>query len=93
MTFREAFFIACEQNPKACKGKTAMLAKARNADPRRPLVRSLWKRAEKKSVRQYERETGNKVGEFGDGAFLDWLVNNLPKILEIIMSILAAFGA
>ncbi len=92
MTFREAFFVACEQNPAACKGKTALIAKARLADPRRAGVRLLWRRAEKKSVRQYERETGKKVASFGDGQFLDWLVNNLPKILQIITAILAMFG-
>jgi len=92
MTFREAFLVACEQNPKALRGNTAMLKRVRNADPRRPIVRALWRRAEKKSVAKYERETGQKVTAF-DGSFLTWLMENLPAILQAIMSILALFGA
>jgi len=90
MTFREAFLLACELNPKATKGQKRLLAKARAADPRRPVVRRLWVRMEKAVERRYRKDTGH-VAAIDWQAIIDWLVANLPAILQIIMAILMLF--
>jgi hypothetical protein len=43
-------------------------------------------------LHKYQHDTGN-VGTVDWGAFLTWLTTNMPAILQMIMSILAMFGA
>jgi len=92
MTFREAFLIACDQNPKATVGHKRRIARARKADPRNKRVARRWARMEERAVKRYKAETGQTVTDFGDGQFLQWLIDNLPSILKLMMSILAVFG-
>lgn len=91
MTFRDAFLQAASNH----KGVSAYYAKrvkqAQDADPRSH--RLLWKAMENIVVHRYERATGQKITTFGDGKFLQWLVDNLPTILTLVMKILAMFGA
>jgi hypothetical protein len=89
MTFREAFLAACELNPKAMKGRSALLARLRRSDPRCRVTRRLWERMEKKVAARYRKETGQEVGDWRE--ILDWLIENLPAILQIIMTILMLF--
>ena len=95
MTFREAFLFACTANPNGIRGKAKLIEAARKADIRRPAVRRLWARAEKRVLTWYEREYGEPP-ETAAGA-IDWqqiiqlLIDNLPAILQIILTILAMF--
>lgn len=89
MTFREAFLIACLENPKAVKGNARLIARARDTSPMRPVARRLWERMEKKVATRYRKETGQEVGDWQE--ILDWLVANLPAILQLIMTIIALF--
>ena len=92
MTFREAFLYACDRNPKACRGKAKLIRQAQQADFRNKRVAKRWERMEERMVGQYKDDTGRDVKEFGDGKFLDWLIENLPKLIQILMTILALFG-
>jgi hypothetical protein len=89
VTFREAFLTACELNPKAVKGRAKLFARLRAADPRLKPVRNRWARIEKKVAARYRKETGKEVGDWRD--VLDWLIANLPAILQILMTILTLF--
>ena len=90
MTFREAFLTACELNPKAMKGQSKLLARLRKTDPRNKVVRNRWARIEKRVAARYRKETGH-VGEIDWGSILDWLIANLPTILQLLMAILTLF--
>lgn len=92
MTFREAFLIACAQNPKATKRQKKQIARIARADPRKKRFGRLWTRMQKRTEKRYLKDTGKTVKDFGDGQFLDWLIENLPKILELIMKIMVLFG-
>lgn len=37
--------------------------------------------------------TDRPITAWGDGSFLDWLMQNLPAIIEFIMKLVALFGA
>ena len=92
MTFREAFLVACDQNPKATAGHRRRIARVARTDPRNKRAARRWKRMEERTAKRYKAETGQTVTDFGDGQFLQWLIDNLPTILKLIMSILAVFG-
>ena len=89
MTFREAFLAACELNPKAMKGQAKLLARLRKADIRLTRVRNRWALIEKRVVARYRKDTGKEVGDWR--TILDWLVENLPAILQILMAMLMLF--
>lgn len=91
MTFREAFWHAAQQNRKV-RIRRRLLDRIAAADAEEPRFKRLWERMEDKAKARYMEDTGRTVTDFGDGQFLDWLVENLPKILEIVMTILALFG-
>lgn len=86
MTFREAFLIACLENPKATKGKAKLLAKARDASPMRPAVRRIWERMEKKARAHIRKQYGQEVGDWKD--WVQVLIENFPAILQILMAFL-----
>ena len=89
--FRSAFLYAASVQKNQSAATTKRIAKAAAADPKKH--KRLWKAMENICAHRYERQTGNKIKSFGDGQFLQWLVDNLPTILKLIMSILAMFGA
>ncbi|MBU0846687.1 hypothetical protein KKH23_05805 [Patescibacteria group bacterium] len=89
MTFREAFLLACDLHPTATKGRAKLLARVRRADVRNKRVAARWARLEKKIGARYYKETGQKVGDWRD--ILQWLIDNLPAILKIILTILMLF--
>ena len=91
-TFREAFLVACDQNPRAIRGKTRLLRRVQRADPRRNRNARRWARIEERTAARYKKDTGRVVTDFGDGHFLQWLIDNLPAILSLIMKLLALFG-
>lgn len=90
MTFREAFLQSASDHKGVSAYYLERVKQARDADPKKH--RLLWKAMENIVVHRYERATGQKVTSFGDGAFLKWLVDNLPTILTLLMKILALFG-
>jgi len=90
MTFREAFLLACELHPTATTGQKRLLNRIRQTDPRPAGARRLWARMEKLAERRYRKETGY-TGAIDWGSILDWLVENLPAILQILMAILMLF--
>lgn len=90
MTFREAFLTACELNPKAMKGRMKFLTRLRKADPRCRVTRRLWDRMEKKVAARYRKEFPH-AGAIDWGSILNWLITNLPAILQILMAILILF--
>ena len=92
MTFRESFILACDLNPAATRGQKRRIERARKADPRNAKTRKRWQRMEARVAKRYEKETGRKVSDWGDGTIIQWLIDNLPAILQLIMSLLMMFG-
>ena len=91
MTFREAFLTACDQNKKV-HIRRRLMRRVRSADPDEPRIKRRWARMERRTAARYKADTGRTVTDFGDGQFLDWLIENLPAILELIMKLMAMFG-
>ncbi|MCK9356379.1 MAG: hypothetical protein M0R22_04415 [Dehalococcoidia bacterium] len=52
----------------------------------------VWASWQERAADAYEQETGKKVGTFGDGQFLQWLIDNFDKWFPILLKILALFG-
>jgi hypothetical protein len=88
--FRGAFFWAADQQVGLGKTFRNRIAAAKSADPKKH--KRLWQAMENICIHRYERQTGKKFTTWGDGTILQWLVDNLPAILKIIMSILAMFA-
>ena len=59
--------------------------------PERRRVRVL-ENLQNHAAEQYEAATGKKVKSFGDGAFLQWLIDNADKWIPLLLKILALFG-
>jgi hypothetical protein len=90
-TFREVFFQAASKAKGLKAADQKRLAKAQAADPKKH--RRLWTAMENLCAHRFERQTGLKygAGTLGDGTFLKWLIDNLPTILKLVMTILAMF--
>ena len=88
----EAFAYAKQQNPKACRGHARALNRAIKVGMSTPKSSRYWNRVGDRTIKRYERKTGRKFVGWGDGAFLEWLVENLPSILQIVMSIISLFA-
>ena len=52
----------------------------------------IWASWQEHAADAYERETGKKVKSFGDGTFIQWLVDNFDKWFPMLLKILALFG-
>jgi hypothetical protein len=87
VTFREAFTKACDANQKA-SGKFYKRWQAAELDAKDRRV--FWSMAERIVSRRYRRATGH-VGKIDWQAAWDWIVKNLPAILQILMTILMLF--
>ena len=82
MSFRQAVLEAASRDPKLSRKFTKALESADNEDRR-----IFWGVAERVVTRRYRRATG-KVGKIDWQKALAWLVENLPAILKILMSLL-----
>lgn len=84
--FKKTLLKAIEQvdADRPLKGKQRIAANsARNEN--HPL---LWRALENKMAREYEREHDQTVAQAGGWQqLLDWLVENLPAILKLIMTL------
>ena len=84
MTFRKAFTKACDDNLKA-SAKFYKRWQAAELDPADRRV--FWSIAERIVSHRYRRATGH-VGKIDWQAALDWLIQNLPAMLKILLTIL-----
>lgn len=85
MNFKEAMIEATQSKPSGKKA-AKVLSDNRNKHP------LAWKSLHAAMSHRYERQTGEKAPAMGAdwSGLLDWLLENLPKILALIMAI---FGA
>lgn len=98
MDFRQATLAA---GPKAKLNKAqaatfgAMKAEDTALSTRRGFRSLVWARREHKAAELYYKQTGEviPVGAFDWAKLMDWLVENLPKILSIITTLLPFFLA
>ena len=85
MSFRLAVLEAVASDPKLSRKFTRALSNA--AEDSAFDGRMFWSMAERVVTRRYRRATG-KVGKIDWQKALDWLVENLPAILKILLSLL-----
>jgi hypothetical protein len=95
MTFREAFLFAVDANPKARRGNAKALDRARKADIQNRRVQRHWASAEKIVVRWYRRNYGDpprdKAGAIDWSQLIQVLIDNLPAIIQLLVTIIALF--
>lgn len=88
MDFRTAFLSACKKT-KLNQRQQAAVASMEN---KRRFPR-LWAAAEHAVARKYERETGNKVGaNFDWSTIIQWMMDSLPAIIQMLMTLITIFG-
>lgn len=86
MTFRTAVLTAAKRTKLSAK--TA--AKLERLQAEAPVKhKRFWAVAEHVVANKYERQTGKKVKDWQQ--ILDWLVANLPAILQLLITILPLF--
>jgi hypothetical protein len=85
MQFRKQTLLAIDAVEQSNVRLTSSQKKGikRAKEERHPL---LWAALQNKAAHQYEQETGEKASADW-GAFFEWLMENLPKILELIMKL------
>lgn len=68
-----------------------MIETVRNSPIRTRLAARRAKKATDFIIYKYE-DDGGKITEWGDGTFLNWLMENLPALIQQFMTIFAACG-
>jgi hypothetical protein len=92
MTFRTAFLLACLQNERACLGYKTVLNKARKRSTydKAGYHARLWAVMERVVTRRYRKATGFE-GQIDWEKVKEWLVVNLPALLELLFAVLLLF--